>query len=52
MMGLRRAASKAFVHGPRDWTHPNELGYRALGAPVAAKIDQPRPDTSDDRWEE
>src|SRR5207302_8712859 len=37
---LRRAAAKAPVHGPRDWNHPNELGYRTLGALVAEKVDQ------------
>ena len=37
---FRAAAQKAFVHGPRDWNHPNELGYRILGALVAEKIDQ------------
>jgi hypothetical protein len=48
---LRRAAAKAFVHGPRDWNHPNELGYRTLGTLVAQKIDQRAPDACDDRWE-
>ena len=44
---LRKAATKAFVHGPRDWNHPNELGYRTLGALVAQKIDQRDRDTCD-----
>jgi hypothetical protein len=36
---FRKAATTAFVHGPRDWNHPNELGYRTLGALVAGKSD-------------
>jgi hypothetical protein len=40
------------VHGPRDWNHPNELGYRTLGTLVAQKIDQREPDVCDDRWVE
>ena len=47
---FRAAAAKAFVHGPRDWNHPNELGYRTLGALVAARLDHPGPDACDDRW--
>jgi hypothetical protein len=49
---FRKAAAKAFVHGPRDWNHPNELGYRTLGTLVAGKIDQSQPDACDDRWVE
>jgi hypothetical protein len=37
---FRKAAATAFLHGPRDWNHPNELGYRTLGALVAARLDQ------------
>ncbi|HUI96552.1 MAG TPA: hypothetical protein VLX44_12420 [Xanthobacteraceae bacterium] len=48
---FRRAAAKDFVHGPRDWNHPNEAGYRVLGALVAERIDHRGPDTCDDRWE-
>jgi hypothetical protein len=47
---FRAAAAKAFIHGPRDWNHPNELGYRTLGALVAARLDHPEPATCDDRW--
>ena len=47
---LRKAAAHAFVHGPRDWNHPNELGYRTLGTLVAEKIGRPEPDACDDRW--
>src|SRR5262249_61934849 len=49
---LRRAAAKAPVHGPRDWNHPNELGYRTLGTLVAEKLDQRTHDVCDDRWED
>src|SRR5262249_58869402 len=49
---FRRAAAKAPVHGPRDWNHPNELGYRTLGALVAEKLDQRTHDVCDDRWED
>jgi hypothetical protein len=44
---FRKAAAKALLHGPRDWNHPNELGYRTLGALVAEKIDQRTRDTCD-----
>jgi hypothetical protein len=44
---LRRAAALAPVHGPRDWNHPNELGYRTLGALVAERIAQTGHDMCD-----
>jgi hypothetical protein len=47
---FRRAAAKAFVHGPRDWNHANQLGYTVLGTLVAHKIDQKNPDACDDSW--
>jgi hypothetical protein len=34
-----RAAATQPVHGPRDWDHLNEAGYRALGALVAEGVD-------------
>ncbi len=37
---FRKAAATAFLHGPRDWNHPNELGYRTLGTLVAERLDQ------------
>jgi hypothetical protein len=49
---FRAAAAKAFIHGPRDWNHPNELGYRTLGALVAARLERPEPAGCDDRWPE
>jgi hypothetical protein len=48
---FRRTAAQDFVHGPRDWNHPNENGYRVLGALVAARIDHRGPDACDERWE-
>jgi len=44
---FRAAAETAFLHGPRDWNHPNELGYRTLGALVAEKIEQRAHDACD-----
>jgi hypothetical protein len=31
---FRKAALKEPIHGPRDWLHPNETGYRALAEGV------------------
>jgi len=44
---LRKVAATTFVHGPRDWNHPNELGYRTLGALVVARLDQRTHDACD-----
>jgi len=33
---LRAAAATAVIHGPRDWNHFNEEGYRVLGETLAA----------------
>jgi hypothetical protein len=35
---LRAAAAVNLIHGPRDWDHLNEIGYRALGALVASGV--------------
>jgi hypothetical protein len=48
---FRRAAAKAFIHGPRDWNHPNQGGYTVLGTLVAQKASQQEPDACDDSWE-
>lgn len=48
---LRQAASRAPLHGPRDWGHFNEAGYRALGKLVVDRINEPARDNCDDRWE-
>jgi hypothetical protein len=35
---LRAAGSANLIHGPRDWDHLNEIGYRVLGSLVAAHV--------------
>ena len=35
---MRALAATTVIHGPRDWAHFNEVGYRALGALVAAHV--------------
>ena len=35
---LREAAASRPIHGPRDWSHFNETGYRLLGELVAAAL--------------
>lgn len=42
--GLREAASKKLLHGPVDWVHFNEQGYRALGGLLAGRVDLTRVD--------
>jgi len=37
---LRAAAASAVIHGPRDWNHFNEMGYRVLGETLAPGIDE------------
>jgi hypothetical protein len=36
---LRAAAAQSLIHGPRDWNHLNEAGYRVLGETLAKTID-------------
>jgi len=36
---LRAAAAKTLIHGPRDWNHFNDAGYRVLGEALAGTID-------------
>ena len=31
---MRAAANKQLIHGPRDWFHPNVIGYSALGEAI------------------
>jgi hypothetical protein len=38
---MRALAATTVIHGPRDWAHFNEAGYRALGALVAAHVSAP-----------
>jgi hypothetical protein len=35
---LRALAARTVIHGPKDWDHFNEAGYRALGAFVAPHV--------------
>jgi len=37
---LRSAAANAVIHGPQDWNHFNEAGYRVLGEALAGMVDQ------------
>jgi len=41
---LRSAAALRVIHGPRDWDHLNEAGYRALGQLVASGVKASRSD--------
>jgi hypothetical protein len=36
---LRAAAATTVIHGPRDWNHFNDAGYRVLGETLAHTID-------------
>jgi hypothetical protein len=47
---LRAAASARPLHGPRDWNHLNENGYRALGSFLAGRINTPAADRCSDEW--
>lgn len=46
----RAAAMTQALHGPRDWNHYNEAGYRLLGELVAARFAENSADSCDDRW--
>ena len=48
---LRAAATMRPLHGPRDWNHLNENGYRALGAYLASRISSSASDRCNDAWE-
>jgi hypothetical protein len=37
---LRAAAATTVIHGPRDWNHFNNAGYRVLGETLARTIDE------------
>jgi hypothetical protein len=37
---LRAAAATTVIHGPRDWNHFNETGYRVLGERLARMVDE------------
>jgi hypothetical protein len=38
---LRALAATTVIHGPTDWNHLNEAGYRALGSLVATHVTGP-----------
>ena len=38
---LRDASSKGYIHGPKDWDHLNESGYRALSDGISQFILHP-----------
>src|SRR5205085_10834295 len=38
---LRAAGATTVIHGPRDWNHFNDAGYRVLGETLAQTIDAP-----------
>ena len=37
---LRAAAASAVIHGPQDWNHFNDSGYRVLGETLARTMDE------------
>ena len=47
---LRAAAARRPLHGPRDWNHLNESGYRVLGTYLAARIEMSSDDLCNDQW--
>ncbi len=47
---FRQAAARQAIHGPHDWIHANEAGYRLLGALVAKHVDDHPADTCNDSW--
>jgi hypothetical protein len=49
---LRAGGARQTVHGPRDWRHVNETGYRIIGGLVAKHIDDRPAVACDDRWPE
>jgi hypothetical protein len=47
---FRQAGARQAVHGPTDWNHPNEAGYRLLGAIVAKHLNDHPTDACGDSW--
>lgn len=41
--GLRQEALQGLVHGPRDWKHPNQRGYRVIGKQVVDALSASTP---------
>jgi hypothetical protein len=48
---FRAAAAQRPMHGPKDWNHLNEYGYRILGSYLAKRLGAPAADACDDRWD-
>ena len=48
---FRAAAAQRPMHGPKDWMHLNENGYRVLGSYLAKRLGAPAADACDDRWD-
>jgi hypothetical protein len=48
---FRAAATQRPMHGPKDWMHLNENGYRVLGSYLAKRLGAPAADSCDDRWD-
>jgi hypothetical protein len=48
---FRAAAAQRPMHGPKDWNHLNENGYRVLGSYLAKRLAAPVADACDDRWD-
>ena len=48
---FRAAAAQRPMHGPKDWNHLNENGYRVLGSYLAKRLGAPAADACDDRWD-
>ncbi|MEZ5888975.1 MAG: SGNH/GDSL hydrolase family protein [Xanthobacteraceae bacterium] len=47
---FRQAGARQAIHGPTDWNHPNETGYRLLGAVVTKHLLDHPTDACDDSW--
>src|SRR5262245_16782522 len=48
---FRAAAAQRPMHGPKDWMHLNEYGYRVLGSYLAKRLGAPAADACDDHWD-
>jgi hypothetical protein len=40
---MRELGTQEIIHGPRDWTHFNRVGYTRLGEAVAAALNEEEP---------
>jgi hypothetical protein len=48
---LQKAAAKRPMHGPKDWNHLNEAGYRLLGSYIASRLGGHPADQCINPWE-